>query len=93
METFLEFVIIIRVVRPIPPEELYTLVDCPIFNFFVFSFTKYVNKSSNSIKLIVVYLVRQQFGVYNYYVYQDQKNLKNVIILIKTLTFLSISFI
>lgn len=47
METFLEFVIIIRVVFPILPEELYTLVDCHIFNFFVFSFTKYVNKSSN----------------------------------------------
>lgn len=84
METFLEFVIIIRVVLPIPREEPYTLVECHIFNFFVFSFTKYVNKSSNSIKLIVVYLVkyrhkknshyRQQFGVYNYYVYQDARN-------------------
>lgn len=36
----------IGVVLHILPEELYTLVDCHIFNFFVFSFTKYVNKSS-----------------------------------------------
>lgn len=58
MERFLKFVIILRVVLPIPREEPYTLVECHIFNFVVFSFTKYVNKSSNSIKLIVVYLVK-----------------------------------